>query len=79
MMLELGNGETFTETQLKEINVPVVLSIGSKDHMVSIDETAHISSLLPNARLLVLEDWTHPVEKLDTARIKQELSDFFNA
>jgi pimeloyl-ACP methyl ester carboxylesterase len=77
MMLDLGNGGAFIEAQLRSINIPVSLSIGSKDHMVSIEETSRVADLLPNAKLIILEDWIHPVEKLDKERIRQELNAFF--
>lgn len=79
MMLDLGNGKAFSDDQLRSIRTLVRLSIGTKDHMVSIEETAHVADLLPNGKLQILEDWTHPVEKLDTSILKQSLTAFYKA
>lgn len=79
MMLELGNGKAFSDDQLRSIHAPVQLSIGTKDHMVSVDETVRIADLLPEAKLLVLQDWIHPVEKLDITHLIKELTAFYNA
>lgn len=79
MMLDLGHGKAFSGDQLRSIHTSVRLSVGSKDHMVSVEETAHIADILPNAKLQVLEDWTHPVEKLDTSFLTQALEEFYNA
>lgn len=76
MMLELGNGKHLTEKDLESIIHPVRLAIGSNDHMVSIDETETIARKLPSGQILILDNWTHPIEKLDLQKIRAELFDF---
>jgi esterase/lipase len=76
MMLELGNGKHMSEKEFASITHPVKLAIGTNDHMVTIDETRSIANILPCGELLLLENWAHPIEKLDLQKIRTELLDF---
>jgi len=69
MMLSIGNGQKLQDKDFKDISVPVTIGIGSLDRMVSLEESAYVSKLLPNATLITLEGVQHPIEKLDTDQL----------
>lgn len=66
MMLELGNSSSLTAEDLKRISVPTIISIGTLDNMVSLDESKFAVSNLLNAKLLELEGFVHPLEQNDS-------------
>jgi pimeloyl-ACP methyl ester carboxylesterase len=76
MMIALGNGKHLSESELKSIKQPVMLSIGTNDHMVTVEETENIVHALPSGELLVLNNWSHPIEKLDLRKLTEELLNF---
>ena len=65
MMIELGKNNPLANQYRKMINVPVMLLLGDRDTMVTLDETVEMFTLLPNARLGVLPGTAHPIEKID--------------
>lgn len=78
MLLELGDKPLLTEDKLHQINTRSLLMIGEKDNMVSLEETASISKLLPNAELKVLAHTGHPIEQVDTSMLAKQLINFFS-
>lgn len=79
MMQHLGEQPLLTTDTLPRIATPVRVSVGDRDHMVSIAETAWAYRLLANASLLVLPDTRHPLELTDPNRLLQEIRQFFGA
>lgn len=66
LMLGLGNGLAIKSTDYQSITSEVVLGIGTKDLMVSEEETRLVFEKLPNASMVVLEDVPHPIEKIQS-------------
>ncbi|MBS7787614.1 alpha/beta hydrolase [Flavobacterium sp. CYK-55] len=77
MMLEMGQNPPLNPSQMEQILTPVLLTIGDKDQMVSIDETRHISHLLPHAQCIVLKDIPHSIEQIDAAFLAESIHHFF--
>jgi len=77
MMLRMGGGQKLVEKEFERIIHPIRIGIGNKDQMVSIKESEKISSLLPNAELVVLEEVPHPIEKIDSERLLNYILDSF--
>ncbi|MEL7123257.1 MAG: alpha/beta hydrolase [Bacteroidota bacterium] len=77
MMLGLANGEKLTEDELQSIDQEVLISIGTKDRMVSLEESQSTVNQLKNARLQVLEDFVHPLEKNDPNQLAEVIRQFF--
>lgn len=77
MMTQLGQQPLLTADTLPQISVAVRLSVGDRDNMVSLEETAWAYKLLPKGSLLVLPDTEHPIELVDLHRLQQELRQFF--
>jgi pimeloyl-ACP methyl ester carboxylesterase len=78
MMIQLSSKSLLTEDVLKNIEIPVLLSLGDKDTMVSLEETIQTYRNLPNASLLILPDTPHPLEKINTEKICREISEYFH-
>jgi len=78
MMLELGLNPPFhREEDFKNIVSPVCIAVGSKDKMVSEDESKNAAALIPNAMFKIFEDVPHPIEQADAAFLAKEISAFF--
>lgn len=77
MMLEMGQNPPLNPSQMEQILTPVLLTIGDKDQMVSIDETRHISHLLPHAQCIVLKDIPHQIERVDAHFLAERIHHFF--
>lgn len=78
MMQHLGAQPLLTTDTLPQISTPVRVSVGDRDNMVSIEETAWAYRLLPAASLLVLPDTRHPLELADPQRLLHEIRQFFD-
>jgi len=52
------------------INNPVLLMLGDRDKMVSLEETREVYQKLPDAQLAVLPGTPHPVESVDFALLR---------
>ncbi len=77
MMLAMGDKNVLTSDDYSHITQPVVLSVGDKDKMVSIDETKAVAGYLKNGQTLVLPDTSHPIEAVDVSALALHTSSFF--
>jgi pimeloyl-ACP methyl ester carboxylesterase len=78
MLLEMGNDNPLKPEDYKTIQHPVLLMLGDRDKMVSLDETLEVYKNLPDAQLAVLPNTGHPIEMLNTGRILFELRSFLH-
>lgn len=76
MMLELGNGKALLKQDFSKIQHKVLVGIGAKDKMVSVEESQEIAEVLTNGTLLVFENFPHPIEKVDRTILTQEIVKF---
>jgi esterase/lipase len=77
MMINLGHNNTLKDADYKAIENEVQVSVGDRDKMVSIEETLGVYRHLKNARMLVLPDTLHPIEKVEGDRLVHEIKNFF--
>lgn len=77
MMLALGNGECLSIEDFKKIKHRVLLTVGSKDRMVSEQETIEIKEALINGEFELLEKVKHPIEQVDLDVLTQKIKSFF--
>ncbi|MHC2993002.1 alpha/beta hydrolase [Pontibacter sp. HJ8] len=77
MLQHLGAQPLLTTDTLPRIASTVRVSVGDRDNMVSIAETAWAYRLLAKGSLLVLPDTRHPLELADSHRLLQEIRQFF--
>jgi pimeloyl-ACP methyl ester carboxylesterase len=78
MMINLGNYPALPLTALAEIQHPVLISVGDKDNMVTLEETIAAYRSIKNAQLLVLPQTQHPFEKVNAERIEGEIKSYFS-
>lgn len=77
MMIEMGARNPLQLADYVNISHPVMISIGDKDTMVTLEETIDVYRQLPDANLLVLPETQHPIEKVNVERLQNELILFF--
>lgn len=65
LISEIGKNSYLTDDRLSHLNLPVLLLIGEQDNMVSQSETQVVYEAIPNAKLLVLPETKHPLEKVN--------------
>lgn len=64
-MTDLGNQPALAETDFHSIQIPVTLLLGSEDTMVTREETQAVAQHLPNATFELVDDWQHPIERVN--------------
>lgn len=69
MMLRMGNGERLEEADFQQIQCPVTIGWGTKDQMVSQQESEQVAGWLPNGQFHSLEDVPHPIDLIDQGTI----------
>jgi esterase/lipase len=77
MMIDLGKKPLLTDEVLEKIENDVLVSVGDKDTMVTLEETANAAGKLKNGRLYIFSDTEHPIEKIDPKKLSTEIINFF--
>lgn len=77
MMVSLGNRNPLAVTDYATIGNPVLVGIGDKDQMVTLEETINAYRNLASANLIVFPNTQHPIEKVDVNRLAGEIRAFF--
>ena len=77
MMQHLGQQPLLTTDTLPLVSTRVQVSVGDRDNMVSVEETAGAYRLLQEGSLLVLPNTRHPLELVAPQRLVQEALQFF--
>ena len=77
MMMGLGRANPLVLDDFSGIDLPVLLGLGDSDTMVTRAETEAVLNRLPNARLTVLPQTPHPIEKADVRLLQSEILSFF--
>ncbi|MEO8664391.1 MAG: alpha/beta fold hydrolase [Ignavibacteria bacterium] len=77
MIISLGKNKTLKDEDFSLIDNKVLMSVGDRDNMVSIEETTDAYRKLKNGSLLVLPDTPHPIEKISSQRLADEIISFF--
>ncbi|MFB9991104.1 alpha/beta fold hydrolase [Deinococcus oregonensis] len=72
----LGGQPDIDGTVLGNLHLPVQVSVGDHDRMVSVEETVSAYRILPQGRLLVLPGSAHPLETGVQERLAPELRAF---
>lgn len=77
MMLNLGKEKELSTDDIKKIKHNVLVGVGDKDNMVTIEETLCAYQNLPAGNLLIMPGVLHPVEKMPVIRLANEVRSFF--
>lgn len=73
MMRELGNGNPL---ELNQLSNEVMVAVGDRDNMVSLEETITAYRAIPNAKLLVIPGTPHPIEQANIGILAEEIKRF---
>lgn len=76
LMLALGKKPELAQEDFAAITHPVLLSVGDRDTMVSIEETMQVYRSLPNAQFMVFPDTVHPIEQINLQQLLPALELF---
>ncbi|MDB5251088.1 MAG: alpha/beta hydrolase [Flaviaesturariibacter sp.] len=77
LMLDLGRRPLVTNADLATLPIPVMLMLGDRDRMVSLDETLAARKALRAGSLAVLPGTPHPLEAVDPGLVSEILIRFF--
>lgn len=77
MMLEMGNHPPITEGVLSKVALSVTCLRGSKDAMVSNEETQWAVNAIPKATYVEMEEWPHPIDKVPTQPLVEYIKSHF--
>lgn len=77
LMIDLGKNPPLKDN-LASINTPVQIMVGDKDNMVTLEESTHVYRSLPNAKLAVLPETKHPMDKVRPQLLLNLIKDFWN-
>lgn len=77
LMIDLGKNHPL-ENNLAAIQIPAQIMVGDKDNMVTIEESVRVYRSLPNAKLAVLPDTKHPMDKVRPDLLLNLIKDFWN-
>ena len=76
MMLNLGKNPAIIESDYEAIKVPVLISVGDKDVMVSIEESAFAFRKISKGMFYVMPNTIHPIEKVDVNQVALQIKNF---
>lgn len=77
MMSAMGKNPPLNDGLYSKVKSEVLLTLGEKDQMVSLNETKHVLGRLPNAKLLLFPDFEHPIEKVNIDQLAIGIKKFF--
>lgn len=77
MMTDLGYFNLLTADRIAEIEKQICIGLGELDNTVDIDETIAVYKSMPNGRLCVLPNTTHPLEKVNPVLLAQAIRQHF--
>lgn len=77
LIIDLGKNPPL-ENNFATITTPVQIMVGDKDNMVTLEESASVYRSLPNAKLAVLPDTKHLMDKVRPDLLLNLIKDFWN-
>lgn len=78
MMLSLGSNPSLKDEDFRTIEHEVLMCVGDRDKMVSIEETIHVYRQLKNASFCTMPSTPHPVEQLNLNFIAPLTRNYFS-
>lgn len=75
-MLEIAKSTPLSDYALSKIDIPVLLTRGDKDNMVTPEETPAIVSKIKNSEYYEFENTVHPIEKIDLELLTSKIKEF---
>lgn len=78
MMTDLGNQVLLGEPELSIIDVPVCITVGFKDKMVSIEESLWAARNIPKSEFEVFPKMQHPAERINWEQLSFSMKAFLS-
>lgn len=79
MMIEMGDGAAMKNDDFSQIDIPVLVGLGSNDQMVTLDHTLEMVDLMPGATFITFEGWKHPIESVNVQELANVLIRFLTS
>lgn len=79
MLIEMGKNNPLALDNYQSIDIPVLLLLGDRDKMVTLEETISVYKALPNAQMGVLPATSHPIEQVDANMLGYHINHFLVA
>ena len=76
MLTQMGANNPLKTVDYPSIQHPVLLMLGDRDKMVTLDETVEVYKNLPQAQLAILPNTAHPIEMVHANRLANEIKSF---
>jgi pimeloyl-ACP methyl ester carboxylesterase len=77
MMLALGKNPELKGDDFLKIENKILLTMGERDAMVSVEETENVFRLLKNAEFKIVVDTPHPIEQVEVGKVEKLAEEFF--
>jgi len=77
MMLELGRTNLLPEDMMHEIQTEICIGLGDRDNTVKVEEAVSVFRSLTNAKLCILPDTPHPLDKVNTTMLADVIKHYF--
>jgi pimeloyl-ACP methyl ester carboxylesterase len=65
MLIAMGQDNPLKPDDYRELTLPVLLLLGDRDKMITLDETLAVYKSLPNAQMGMLPNTSHPIEAVN--------------
>ena len=75
-MVSLGNKNALTLNDFTKIESNVLIGLGDKDNMVSLNETTAVYKQLKNGSMYMLPDTKHPIETVNMGLLVKIIEGF---
>lgn len=76
MLLQMGKQNPLQPNHYSTISQPALLLLGDNDKMVTREETEAVQKALPNGRFQLLEQTSHPIEKVNPVVLAEIIREF---
>lgn len=76
MLTAMGKDNPIKPADYPAIQHPVLLMLGDRDKMVTLNETVEVYKNLPQAQLAILPNTGHPIEMVNANRLAFEINSF---
>ena len=76
LLLNLGKNNALQLTDYPSVNIPVLLLLGDRDKMITLEETINVYKQLPSAEMAMLPGTPHPIEQVDGSLLKFLINKF---
>ncbi|HJW29681.1 MAG TPA: alpha/beta hydrolase, partial [Saprospiraceae bacterium] len=76
MMTELGTGTAMPLDEFKKIKIPVLITLGTMDQIVSREECLEVVNLLSQGQFHAFEGFKHPIEMADFTILAKKIKSF---